>query len=494
MHPIAAGLLLLVAHPAAPRADLVANVRAALHVDAPAWKSTLMTGTATYYSEPHTFSFQFQQDGRFTQVMKGALGESFGYDGKTYWEADRSGAPRILDFEDADVQQALIIAQTNEWLNPPAGVTVTHDANNILVKLASGLEENIAIDPTTNLPTVATFTISPGLVTVKLSDWRTAGEWKVPAKTEVTMGGLTDTYVADKVENADPAAYSVPTWVPNNIKFDPAIPNAVEVKKLFTGHIIVHPLINGKDVGWFILDSGADIVVVDKVVADNLNLPKVGRLPLVGVGGIEEQPFRTVSELKLGPATLDGTQCAEMDLAPYSKVFQVEIAGIIGFDLFRRSIISVDLDKPAVSIFDPSTFKLPEGQWTPTKFSTGNIALQARMEGGRTGWFRLDTGANGTVQFHAPFVRKEHLLDNRNTTDVEEGGAGGSSHGKKGTIDWFELAGHRFEQPEAVFSLATVGAFNDSYLAGNIGQDFMKPFVVYFDFGGSRVALLPKAK
>lgn len=62
-----------------------------------------------------------------------------------------------------------------------------------------------------------------------------------------------------------------------------------------------------------------------------------------------------------------------------------------------------------------------------------------------------------------------------------------------GKIEWFELGGHRFENPNAIFSEATIGAFNDHYLAGNIGQEFLAPFVVYFDFGGSRIALVPKA-
>jgi hypothetical protein len=490
MHALLAGLTLL-SRPI--HKDLVADVRAALHVDAPAWKSTLITGKATFYSEPGAFAFQFESGGKFLQTITGPLGESYGCDGSNYWELDRSGAPRLLNFEDKDLQQAFLLVQNDGWLSPPEGVTVKANGNQIHITLESGLDEVLDIDPATSLPTGATLTASPGTISIKLSNWQSAGEWKLPLKAEVTTGGLTDTFEGDKVSEAPSPAYSEPKWVSNNIAFNTSIPAIVEAKKLPTGHIIVHPLVNGKDVGWFILDSGADIVVIDPKIADDLKLPKVGKLPLVGVGGVTTESFRTIDDLKLGPATLKNTDCAEYDLSVFKRYFGVEVAGIIGFDMFRRTIISVDLDKPTVALYDPATFKLPAGDWTPTLFSTGNMALQAKMEGDRTGWYRLDTGAQGTVQFHAPYVQKEHLLQGRTTSMAQEGGAGGTSEARAGKIAWFELAGHRFENPDVVFSQATIGAFNDKYLAGNIGQEFMLPFTVYFDFGGSRVALAPKS-
>ena len=473
------------------QADLISSVKDALHADGPVWKSTLLTGKATYYSEPGTFSIQFQPDQKFLQLIKGPLGESYGYDGNDYWEADRSGATRVLHFEDVDQQQAFLLVQSDAWLNPPAGVTVAADGDNIDITLASGLKEKLAIDPQTHLPTVATYTLSAGDISIKLSDWRPAGDEKIPFKTEITTGGLTDTFEGDTASEAPAPNYGVPQWVPTDVSFDTSIPSAIETKKVTSGHIIVHPMIDGQDVGWFILDSGADITVIDPAVADKLGLPKVGALPLVGVGGVVQEPFRTISEMKLGPMTLKDVDCAELDLSFFQKAVGVPVAGIVGFDAFRRSIISVDLNTPAVSVYNPATFTLSKGTWTPAVLSTGNIAVQAKMEGDRVGWYRLDTGANGTVAFHAPYVEKEHLLDNRKVEDAQEAGAGGTTAGKYGQIAWFELGGHRFDNPGVIFSQATVGAFDDRYLAGNIGQDFMSPFTVYFDFGTPRVALVP---
>jgi hypothetical protein len=492
MLPVAA---LLFVHLPARQTDLIAEVRKAMAAEGQPWASTVLTGSSTYYGVATTFSIQFDKDGKFLQVMKGPLGESYGYDGKDFWEADRSGAPRILNFEDVDVQEAATVLQTDQWLDPASGIKLEADGRDINVALPSGFKETIHIDPSTNLPTEGKFVASPGEITVTMDDWRPAGAWKIPFKTSITEGGLTDTFTGEEAKEGTPGDYSIPKWVPNNIKFDSSIPAAVEAKKLISGHIVVHPLVNGKDVGWFILDSGAGIMVLDPKVADSLNLPKIGELPLVGVGGITKETFRNVDKFQLGPATLSNTEFSEYDLADIGKLLNINLAGIVGFDFFRRSVVSIDFSKPAVSIYDPAAFKLAEGVWTPLKFDTGNPAVPATIKGpngSQTDWYRLDSGASGTVQFHAPFVKRQHLLDGRQTEAMTNFGAGGSTGGRSGTIDWFELAGHRFDSPVVSFSEATVGAFNDNYLAGNIGQEFMKPFTVFFDFGGSRVALVPK--
>jgi hypothetical protein len=169
----------------------------------------------------------------------------------------------------------------------------------------------------------------------------------------------------------------------------------------------------------------------------------------------------------------------------------VKLAGIVGYDFFRRFIVQVDMLKPSVQIDSVTDFHLDRGDWSKMEFSSGNPAVQATFEGDRKGWFRLDTGANGKVVFHAPTVEKLKLLDGRNATPVGMAGVGGTTDAKMGKLAWFELGGHRFENLDAVFSLAKVGAFADRYLTGNIGQDLMEPFTVVFDFGGSRVAFLP---
>src|SRR6185312_16862965 len=124
----------------------------------------------------------------------------------------------------------------------------------------------------------------------------------------------------------------------------------------------------------------------------------------------------------------------------------------------------------------------PQGaSWSPLRFSTANPAAEASCEAG-TGWYTVDTGSDGSATFHQPYVESKHLLEGRDTQSEQAGGVGGNTETRIGHIKWFELAGHRFENPSVAFSLAKTGAFANSYLAGNIGDILLRPFTTVFDF------------
>jgi hypothetical protein len=127
-------------------------------------------------------------------------------------------------------------------------------------------------------------------------------------------------------------------------------------------------------------------------------------------------------------------------------------------------------------------------------FSHKHPAVRARFEGDREGVFRLDTGSDDTVTFHTPAVERFKLLGGRSTAPTRSGGVGGISSGQTGTLEWFELGGHRFERPKVGFATAREGAFADDYMVGNIGTGFLGAFVMVFDYTNRRIAFAPRAK
>jgi hypothetical protein len=61
----------------------------------------------------------------------------------------------------------------------------------------------------------------------------------------------------------------------------------------------------------------------------------------------------------------------------------------------------------------------------------------------------------------------------------------------KGTIAWFEVAGHRFEEPTVRFEPPnTLQMQLPVGLAGIIGQGLMRDFLVVFNYPESKVALV----
>jgi outer membrane lipoprotein-sorting protein len=479
-----------------PKVDVLANVRNALTVKGQSSKIGSISGTAQYYGEPHSYNLTFDPDGGFVQTFKGPLGETFGFDGKTFWRMDRSKCVTTLDFEDRDRLNAIGLVLTSSWLNPDVPATISGDGYTINLTLkGSGQKETIKVDPKTWLPNEATFPISAGEMKLTLHDWKPVGNRMIPTSFELTEGGLTDKASATEITTpTGVSTFAPPTWTPDDVTFKAGVPSGIECKRAISGHILVKPLINGKDVGWFILDSGAEVMVIDNKVADDLKLSKVGKIALTGVGGTIESSFRQVNEFTLGPATLKGTFFTQIELGQIGQLLGIKLAGIVGGDLFKRSIVSIDLTKPAVDINPRDNFALSKGEWLPMRFSTGNPAVEANTDGAPRAWYRFDTGADGTLTFHAPFVKRHKLLDGKKTTDAGSGGVGGVVINKAGQVKWFELAGHRFESPTVVFATATKGAFAEPYLAGNIGQEFMKPFRIVLDFSGYRIALVPLAQ
>lgn len=490
---IGLALTFLALHPAP---GLLEHVQHALAVQGGArWEQVRLAGKATYFGVEDSYELRFEPGGRFVETFKGPIGESFGFDGTTLWEVDRSNGIEKLDFEDRDTQIAVNLVLTSGWMSPKAPIKVLQKENELVLKLdSSGKEEILKIDPKTWLPTEASLPISSGQLKIKLDVWKPAGATLVPTQVALSDGVVDDSITIQAVEKTTvaPGDFQTPAWNPSDVQFDPAKPARIESKLAISGHMLVHPTVNGKDIGWFILDSGAEVMVIDQTAADEMKIDKIGLLPLTGVGGTVKASFRRVDDFTLGPATLRGILFTELDLKQIGTLLGIKLGGIVGADFMRRAVVTMDFKGHSVDVQPRTGFSLASGTWIPVRFSTGNPAVEATIAGAPKSWFRFDTGANGTVTLHSPFVKKYKLLDGVATTNAGQGGVGGIVAAKAGHVKWFELAGHRFDNPLVVFATGEKGAFAEPYLAGNIGQDFMKPFKVVLDFSGYRIALLPR--
>ncbi|MCZ6835935.1 MAG: hypothetical protein O7G85_09190 [Planctomycetota bacterium] len=86
-------------------------------------------------------------------------------------------------------------------------------------------------------------------------------------------------------------------------------------------------------------------------------------------------------------------------------------------------------------------------------------------------WYRI--AIDGIIRFI--------LIEGRKTESQLRVGVSGMVQIRTGTNDYFELGGQRFDQPRVAFALEHKGAFGNSYVMGNIGGDFLEPFVLALD-------------
>ena len=472
--------------------ELLQQVRQALKAPGEAWAGTMVSGKAVRGGVEHAYSFAFLPDGRFVQSFQGSDSETLGNDGRQYWQEDYSHFVQELDLADRDRQMAINLLLSDNWLFAPAPIRLAASEGVLhLVFKETGVAIDIHVDPGTHLPTGASFQI-PGGTVLKLSDWRVAGDRRVPMHVEVTTDGDTETYSADAARPIRPG--DVHTTMPKNsvsdFTFDAARPATVEASFAGRTHIMVRALVNGQDVGWFLVDSAAGAMVIDKALADSLRLERLNRGSALGVGGTFESSARAVEKFEIGPLTLRNVRFGDYDFSSFNRGSGPRIAGSIGAPLYRRAVVVTSWKGPTVEIYDRASFKLEKGAWQPLRFSSENPAVRGRVAGTPEAWYRLDTGASGFLTLHAPFVKKWKLLEGRETTASSSTGLGGMVSARTGTVKWLEMGSHRFDNPTVVFSTATTGTFTDPYLAGNIGIDVLKSFTVVLDFAGSRAAFV----
>ena len=259
--------------------------------------------------------------------------------------------------------------------------------------------------------------------------------------------------------------------------------------------MLVCPLIDGIDVGPFILDTGASGLVITKAAAEKLRLQSFGEVFVSGVSGKVPCRFRRASEMRLGPLLVDRPVFMEMALGGIVSGVSDPVAGIVGFDAFKSAVVEVGPGGAPVRIHDPRTFKAHE-KWAwheialvsnvPHAFATFGVARDTTRDttlddddeaspvtaandddtrdGGRdisrsretsvSGAFMIDSGAGGAdAIFHERAVEALGLRSilpppptggARGTSRVRGvGGSDGESSGAtrayRGELEWLEL-------------------------------------------------------
>ncbi|MFO0985479.1 MAG: retropepsin-like aspartic protease [Planctomycetota bacterium] len=311
-----------------------------------------------------------------------------------------------------------------------------------------------------------------------LGDYRDEQVLVLPHSWRHTGSGVADEWHAREVGLLDRSVRAQlvrPSNEPGDTALDPDRVGPLTVARARTGHVLVHPLVNGEDLAPFLFDTGAGVTVIDRAAADRLELPALGKV-WIGGGGASTplSRLRRADTLSLGPLTIERPFFTEMDLAPFQAAVGAPIAGICGYDLLARAVIAIDLAAPSVAIHDPDTYRLEAGaSWQELVIHDRHPHVRCRFEGDREGLFRLDTGAaQVSLIFHSPAVKEQDLLAGRETEPANGMfGAGGEIGARAGVLEWLELGGRRFSRTRVHFALDERGAVADPYSTGNLGGE-----------------------
>lgn len=441
-------------------------------------------------------------DGRYRFEFASALPEASGFDGTHAWTRDRSGLESVLELEEAERSKLFAWVLSGHWSTASELdlATLPIEAGQAprleLVLRGTPMAMTLTLDAATLLPAELVYLDDSDPLTWTFADFHEVGGRRLPRRWTLAGAGVHESYAIEAwtplPAGAEP--FGASGVRPDDIHFDPEVEPELDVERVASGHLLVEPWVEGESVGLFIFDTGAGALTIDPAVADELGLEELGEVVAVGVGGHTTASFRRGTRFELGPVTLTDPLYVELDLAFLEPLFGCKVAGIVGYDLLARCVVEIETRRPALALHDPARYVLSGARWQDLVLNQNTPCTRARFEGEREGLFRIDTGANGTLVFHAPAARALGLLEGRALSSSLSGGVGGNSDTRAGVLAWFELAGHRFEQPQVQFSLAEHGAFADRYTTGNIGQDFLAPFRMVLDYPNDRLAFVELAK
>ncbi|MDX2505926.1 MAG: aspartyl protease family protein [Gammaproteobacteria bacterium] len=278
----------------------------------------------------------------------------------------------------------------------------------------------------------------------------------------------------------NPQKFEIPNNDVKDFKFENNI-NAEAIPFLLVENNIYLPVtINGEEHYW-VLDSGADMSVIDAAYADILGLIPQGRLLGNATSSLVEFTF-----VNLGGYQIKGLELFDQTILAYKGLaenfFEPEAVGILGYDFLSRFITKVDFSKQQVSFYNPDSF-VYKGKGERINAPLQNKLFMVSMSINDTyqGRFGLDLGSFN-VSMNYRFAEKHKLLQEigiiRLSSDIA-----GVFQELQIKSESMEIAGHRVKNELYSFPLKKGNGTNsDGEMDGLVGNSLLRHFVLYLDY------------
>ena len=455
----------------------------------------------------------FGRNGEVRQQLKPQDTNTFVFDGIELWMINRStassrnGSPYPVNQKQLEKLVLPWWIQSGWWLDETAPLDIAvlpGESNEMRIALSVKFKNGVVgsklfVDRATWLPATLVVEQAKGSLTLELKDYqKTTLGFLYPHRLKVSYDNSDKEFkiksVAELPATGNPFRSLPPT---GDTTFDNSVPAELKLGQGAPfpdgskGHpTYVRPLVDGKDVGWFHFDTGADNMMIDNKTADELKMPIIGEGEAVSSdGNVRKVTVRKGKTFQLGRVTIKDPIYIADDLSKMNAPPGEKRAGFCGYPLLARVIYEVIQGGKGISLYDPSTYRLSKGKWQNLSLINYKPTVTAHLEGNREGLFMLDTGVSHTVTINSKFSKENRLLERRKTVEEIGSGSGGDYKNLLGSLEWFELAGYKFKNPKVVFRIAGVG-YEAQDVEGIVGREFMKPFTIVFNYPERRVAFI----
>ncbi len=156
----------------------------------------------------------------------------------------------------------------------------------------------------------------------------------------------------------------------------------------------------------FLLDSGAQVSVINSTIAKKLGMKGGRAVNVMGVGRVTTGLWPQSIEAHAGAIELPRNFLA-LDLNDLSQACtNAPVDGIIGADFFRGRIVQLDYQHRMIRILTDSTSETG-AEALPLKVRPCGMLVSVRINDSKNQWVRLDTGCASALQWVTGSIRPE---------------------------------------------------------------------------------------
>ena len=265
--------------------------------------------------------------------------------------------------------------------------------------------------------------------------------------------------------------------------------------ELFLGNRIVIPAaVNGVATP-VMLDSGAEVTVLDKAYAEKLGIKPDGLVAALGTGGRDVAELASGVTLTLGEVELKDVTVALMDLSPIAAGIGRPLPAILGKEVLNVLTVQLDFAGKTITFHDPARYQAPAGAVAVPVSNVGGLhAIPVSIEGAAPVLMHFDLGNGSPMLVYPNYWKPQAMLARRPASKTLSGGvgAGGPRTRTIATVKTIAIGGVEVRDIPAVFGDEDNSVFNIGHTSGNVGMPVLSRFGLTTDYARNRLLLTPR--
>jgi TPR repeat protein len=264
-------------------------------------------------------------------------------------------------------------------------------------------------------------------------------------------------------------------------------------------HILIPVRIANQESEYLMVDTGSGITMLDDEIAAHLKIKGNQYLALGGGTGADSSLTRLARgvEFSLPGLTVSGATAVLSPDFNFDQYLGHPLAGILGYDIMSRLIVSIDYVNKKITFHKPGTY-----QWDATveaiplsnhlNFPFVQASIGSKTDA-RKGWFLVDTGSGGTVNLTKVFQDANPPIKIEQPVKTKSIGFGGESDSLDGKCPCLILGKIVVSNPIVSLDSQKQGYLQD-LMGGYIGKGILERFDETFDSPQGMLFLKPNAR